>query len=431
MKTQLIGISFVALMAAGIGYAVLGDGQTKATAKPAAAAAADTDDHAHKEGDDHDHGHAADAKPEAEGHGHDHEGEEEGEEGAVHLTEAQIVAAGVKVVAAEGGELATELRVSGTVTADADRMVHVATRVPGVVAELRKRLGEQVAAGEVLAVLDSAELAAAKADFVAAGRRAALAASTQKREEELWRKRISAEQEVLAARAEAETARIALDAARQRLASLGQGKGDIDALSGDDPRGLGRLELKAPIAGRVTVRDAVRGQLLAADKEVFTIADLSEVWVEIPVYGQDIAQVREGQTVDVTGPGGRRGQGTVIFAGPTLDPQTGAARVVARLPNGEGNWRPGDFVTGAIRAGGQPAEVLVPADAIQTLNGENVVFVRTGEGFQARAVELGRRNSRLVEVVFGLFPGEPVASGNSFVLKAEASRGAAEHSHSH
>ncbi len=402
-KNILIGVSVLALAVAGIGYWTFG-GNGKPTAELASG---------------------------KDGHGGEGEEGHEDEEGAIHLTAEQITKANIKVVAAGPAEVSREIQVMGTVVADADRMTHVTTRVPGVVIEVRKRLGEPVTAGEVLAVLDSRELAEAKAEYMSAQRQEALAATTLRREEDLWRKKVSAEQDYLDARTNAETSRITLDATRQRLGTLGLTSAEIADLSRQGASSLSRLEVRAPIAGRVTRRELVRGELAAAEKEIFTIADLSKVWVELPVYAADLAQVREGQSVTLKGQDGRTAQGTVIAAGATLEAQTGAARVVAALDNAEGQWRPGDFGTGTIVAGGEKADIAVPASALQTLNGENVVFVRNEEGFQARAVEIGRRNSAAAEITFGLFPGDQVATGNTFLLKSEASRGAAEHSHAH
>lgn len=192
---------------------------------------------------------------------------------------------------------------------------------------------------------------------------------------------------------------------------------------------MSRLEVRSPIAGRVTNREVTRGELVEADKEIFSVAELSTVWVEIPVYAADLPLVRDGQTITIKGPNEQTAQGRIIFTGPTIDPQTGAARTVASIDNTDGAWRPGDFVSGTISTGGEPADVVVPTSALQTLNGDTVVFARTEEGFEKRTVEIGRRNGRVAEIVFGLFPGDRIASGNTFLLKAEASSGSAEHSH--
>lgn len=420
MKKMMIGVSALAFAAAGIGYWSLDRGHG-----PAALA---QDGHAAGDGHDHDE---PSKSGEASADGHDHGDDHGDEEGVIHLSEAQIARASITVVPAGPAEVSEEIQVMGTIVPDADRMAHVTTRVPGIVTEVTKRPGDQVASGDVLAILDSRELAEAKADYLSALRREALAGTTLRREEDLWRKKISAEQDYLDARTTAETSRIALESARQRLATLGLSGAEIEALPKADPQAMSRLEVRAPLAGRVTARDAVRGELVSAEKEIFTIADLSKVWVELPVYAADVALVREGQAVTVKGPTGQTARGQVIFTGPGIDPQTGAASVVASLENPDGTWRPGDFVSGAIAGGGAAADVAVPASALQTLNGETVVFVRHAEGFETRVVEVGRRNSTAAEIVFGLFPGDPVATGNTFLLKAEASKAAAEHSHSH
>ncbi|OYQ36926.1 hypothetical protein CHU95_02765 [Niveispirillum lacus] len=404
-KHVLIGVSAIALLLAG-GVAV-----TNFTTAPKPAAS--------KAGDGHDHG-------AGEEHGHEH-----GEGGgAIHMDAATIARSKITLVEAGPAPVSRDIRVMGTVVADADRMVHVTLRVSGIVTEVHKRLGEPVSPGDVLLVLDSRDLADAKAEYLSALRQNALAATTLSREEGLWRKQVSAEQDYLAARAAAETAAITLAATRQRLTVLGLSATEIAGLD-KQPFSLGRLEVRSPIAGRVIGREAVRGELLAAEKEVFSVADLSSVWIELPVYAADLPAVKEGQSVSLTGQGGRMAEGRVIAAGATLDPQTGAARVVAALDNKDGVWRPGDFGSGTIQAGGESADIAVPSSALQVLNGDTVVFVRNAEGFEPRVVEVGRRNSRFAEITFGLFPGEQVATGNTFLLKAEASRGEAAHSHAH
>lgn len=400
-KHVLIGVSAIALLLAG-GFAVT---SFTGTPKPVAA----------KAGDGHDHG---------EGEGHEEEG------GAIHMDAATITRSKITLVEAAPGPVSRDIRVTGTVVADADKMVHVTLRVSGIVTEVHKRLGEPVQPGDVLLVLDSRDLADAKAEYLSALRQNTLAATTLSREEGLWRKQVSAEQDYLTARAAAETAAIALAAAKQRLRVLGLSPAEITGLD-KQPFSLGRLEVRSPIAGRVIGKEAVRGELLSAEKEVFSVADLSSVWVELPVYAADLPAVKEGQPVSLTGQGGRSAEGKVVAAGATLDPQTGAARVVAALDNADGEWRPGDFGSGSIQAGGEMADIAVPASALQVLNGDNVVFVRNAEGFEPRVVEVGRRNSRFAEITFGLFPGEQVATGNTFLLKAEASRGEASHSHAH
>ena len=160
------------------------------------------------------------------------------------------------------------------------------------------------------------------------------------------------------------------------------------------------------------------------------MVDLSTVWVETAVPAGDLAFVREGQPVSVTGPvPGLRGEGRLIFVSPNLDAQTRAARAVAEMPNPDGAWRPGVFVIASVRTAEQPVQVLVPREAIQTIESVTVVFVRTAQGFERREVKLGRSDERTVEVISGLTAGELVAVANTFLLKAELGKAEAGHAH--
>src|SRR3546814_6847716 len=150
MKRKLIGASLLALAAAGIGYFTL-----DLDLLPAKSAAAPN---SHSENDGHKHGDEGAQEGQRDG-----DQEHEGEEGTVHLSEAQIARSGIEIIEAKSGEVSKEVDVTGTVVADADRLAHVTTRIPGIVAEVTKNLGDPVARGDVLAVLQSRELAEAQA----------------------------------------------------------------------------------------------------------------------------------------------------------------------------------------------------------------------------------------------------------------------------
>ena len=421
-KTILAAILVATLATAIIGYLAL---ETDLISAPSAAVQAQ---HAADDG----HANHDEARSQEDtSHEDGAEAGHEGEEGVIHLDDRQIARAGIEVVEAVAGEISKDVAVIGTVIADADRTVHVTTRIPGIVSDIAKRLGEPVEQGEVLAILESRELAEAKAAYLSSLRQARLQSTKLEREKALWRKKVSAEQDYLDAQAAAATAQISLDAAQQRLVTLGLKDDEIKRLQDQPAQGMSLLEIRSPLSGRVIDRTVTRGELVPADKEIFRIADLSTVWVEFPVYGADLPLVREGQQVSVTGSGGQTAEGRIIFVSPTIEPDTGAARAVGSLNNAEGTWRPGDFVSGVISTGGAAAQVVLPTSAIQTVGGETVVFARLEDGFEKRTVEIGRRNGRFAEVLFGVFAGDRVASGNTFVLKAEASRGAAEHSHAH
>lgn len=368
------------------------------------------------------------AAPRAAGHGAGGHGDE-APEGTLRMTEAQISAAQIDLAEASPGMVIRRISLPGTVSASADRLARVPARVAGIVTALNKRLGDHVAAGDVLAVIESAEIATAKGEYLAALRTTELARVTFEREQRLWQRRISAEQDFLKARTDWQEAQIRLDLARQKLAAFGLGQAEIDALPQQPIEALRRQEVRAPIAGRITARPIVLGAAVTSDAEIYTVADLSVVWVELAVPTGDIAFVTEGMTVRVRGDGERRGEGRLVFLSPVLDAETRSARAVVEVPNPENAFPPGGYVTADLATSEVPVDVLIPRTAVQQIGEESVVFVRTAEGFEKRDVVLGRGDQENVEVAFGLDPGESYAATNSFVLKAELGKSEAEHAH--
>lgn len=377
-----------------------------------------TEEHGHDHDDDHgdDDGH---------GHGGDEHGDEHGhEEGAVHLTPAQIDAAGIRVAPVTAGTIGKSVNVPGRIVPDENRMAQVTPKITGTVTSVKKNLGDTVQKGDVLAEIESREMADAAAEYQAAVKSEELTRSMLSREKTLWERKITAEQEYLNARNAHQEAAIKTDLARQKLRALGY---DDAALK----RGLSRFHiLAAPVSGRIIDRNITPGAFADTGKAAFTVADLSVVWVDIALPPGDIAAVREGQparivngTVDI--------DGKVIFISPAINPDTGAAKAIIEIPNTDGSWRPGLFVTAAIATGNaESANALtVPRDAIQTIEGKPSVFVRTDEGFMTRPVTTGRSDGTRIEIISGVAPGETIAVTGTFTIKAELGKSEAEHVH--
>ncbi|MBW7851003.1 MAG: efflux RND transporter periplasmic adaptor subunit [Rhodospirillales bacterium] len=373
----------------------------------------------------------ADEHGPSDSHGHGNGGREDehAEEGVVHLTEQQIASAGITVAAASGGELVKALSVPGTVAADADRLAHVASKVPGTLKEIRKKLGDSLNAGEVVALVESREIADAKSEFLAAIRSEQLARTVFVREKGLWEKRISAQQDFLEAQNAAEEAKIRLDLARQKLVALGLQDGEITSLPKQSPADLRIQEVRAQIGGKVIDRSVALGEFIEANADILVVADLDNLWIEMTVSPADVPFIRQGQTVTVTSGAGQTGEANIIFISPVVNADTRSVRVVAAMANGEQRWRPGDFVTARIQTESQPVDLIIPRKAVQTVEGEAIVFVRTDEGFEKREIVLGRGDDETVEIVFGLDPGEVIAVENTFVLKAELGKSEAGHAH--
>ena len=185
----------------------------------------------------------------------------------------------------------------------------------------------------------------------------------------------------------------------------------------------------APLSGVITARSANPGEN-TSDKALFTVADLSTVWVELSLFPRDIATVRVGQAVRVRGAdNAQSADGEVVYVAPfgSSASQTLTARVL--LDNSERRWPPGLYVTAELTLATTPVPLAVRSEALQTIEDRTVVFVRNEEGFEARTVQIGRSDGEIAEVLSGIEPGDSYATGNSFILKAELGKGAAEHGH--
>lgn len=353
------------------------------------------------------------------GHGEEQAGEgHEEEEGKLHLSIAQIEAAGVQLVDAGPRELGTAISFPGEIRFDEDRTAHVVPRVPGVVESVQAELGQAVKRGQVLAVIASQQISDLRSEQQAAQRRLELARLTFQREQQLWQERISAEQDYLRARQALQEAEIALANARQKVAAVG-------------PAGAGnRYELRAPFDAVVVEKHLTVGEVVDETSNAFTLSDLSRVWATFAVAPRDLDKVTAGRNVTVSAPDlGAQVEGKVNYVGSLLGEQNRAATVRATLANPNGAWRPGLFVNVAVSVERFNAAVVVPQSALQTWEDQTVVFARTEEGFEARPVKTGRRDAGLVEITTGLAAGTLVAATGSFVLKSELGKGSAEHSH--
>ena len=362
-----------------------------------------------------------------------HAGEDgHGDEKAIRLTDAQLKEFGIALATAGSGPLKVQVDLPGEIVPNADRVAHVVPRVPGVVREVRKVLGDHVRKGEVLLVLDSKELADSKAAFLSAREKLEIAQSNFSREEDLWKKKISPTQDYLQAKQVLTEVRIELRSAEQKLHALGFSDAYLAQLPSQPDISYTRYEVIAPFDGVIIEKHVALGEAHKEDAETFLIADLSSVWVTLGVYQKDILSIRVGQPVVISaGHGIPDMTGEISYIGPLVGEQTrtGTARVV--LPNRGGQLRPGLFVTGRVTLSTVPVPILVPNTALQTMDEKTVVFVKDEDGFEPRAVTVGRTNGTHVEITSGLKPGQKFVSAGAFTLKAQLAKGSFGDGHNH
>lgn len=466
--------------------------------------------------------------------GHDHAAEEEMT--LVPVTQEQVARLGIKISPAAQGVLRREIRVPGELQINSDRLAHVVPRAAGIAREVLKNQGDQVKKGEILAWIESAELAEAKLDFFAkqaavvnselklpraqelfvnVAKMVALlkkegteeeihtldglemgqyrgellpayaaflaARTTHQREAELHAKAISSGQELLSAATTLQQARAlfqgALDtasyesrvayseaaqehqvavfnvvAAEKRLRLKGAESEVIANLralvplaAGVEPcpcvepgcqeaqlpsmaDTLGQDErfawyaLRAPFDGTVLQRHIVIGESLDVSSELFTIADLSSVWVNMTISQETASMVKKGFNVTIHLPDGTLAEAQTDFIASVIDPSTRNGLARATLSNPDGLYRPGTFVDIGLQLPVSDATVIVPKASVQAVYDHPCVFVWTQGAFEMREVTTGYADEINIEILKGLKAGEAVASVNAFHLKAEVSK---------
>jgi len=370
-------------------------------------------EHAHHEGHAH--------EDETDGHTHnggvhDHADENNDDHSQLHLTESQIRAAGIEIASVmmtTGGALT----LPAIIAADPARSASISASVQGRIQQVPMGLGMPVKAGAVLAVLDSREAAELGAELQAAQQQAELAKANLEREERLFAEQVSPEVDVLAARTAAAEAEIRLQLARQRVGSSGAGANASRLLS-----------IRAPMDGHITARNAQPGAQVDIGDELFQIADLSHLALELALPADRAAEVETGSRIVVSA-GSRSADGTLSFLSPVIDPLTRQVPAIAHLANPDGRWRIGETVDVSVPLGDQGRVLAVPQSAVQMVEGQPSVFIRNAEGFKITPIQTGETAGELVTVLSGLSADAQIAVQGSFVLKAEAEKGESDHAH--
>jgi cobalt-zinc-cadmium efflux system membrane fusion protein len=324
-------------------------------------------------------------------------------------------------------KLAPELQVVGSVTYDQDHFAVVGPLVPGRIVALKAAVGDLVKAGQVLALVESAEVGEAQADLLSARARATAAQKNALREQELAAKRISSEREREVAEAQAASESADVRAAAERLQAFGVGAADIASMQkGGAGRG-GRVALRSPIEGTVVRRKVTLGQAVERATDAFEVANLGILWVLLDLYEKDLRNVHVGQQVELRSEAapGEVSLARVAYVNPLIDMQTRTANVRIEIEQSDGRLRPGQFVTAHLLGDARnvQANVLaVPRKAVQTVDGKHTVFRKVGAGFEPVSVDLGMFSADLVEVQGGLVAGDEVAVDGAFLLKSELLR---------
>ena len=305
----------------------------------------------------------------------DKEGHEE--ENSILLTSEQITELGIQTKVANPGELAVTIATRGKLILHPDKLAHVLPKISGVAKEVKKNIGDHVKEGELLAVLESREMADIKANYLAAKEKAGLVLSLYEREKRLFEKKVSPEQDFLHAKSAYEEAKITIQLAKQKLHALGISDEEITGLFNEHDPNLRYYDIRSPIEGIVIARHITRGEFVENTTTIYEIADLSTIWIEIGIYPKDLVRVKEGKMVDISMPVDKAHlQAKIIYLSPIIQDETITAKAVAELQNPGKNWRPGSFVKVNIATENVAAPIAISKEAIQERDGKEFIFVR-------------------------------------------------------
>lgn len=363
---------------------------------------------------------------------HGHSGEDDHDDHVVRLSVNELEEFGIELSKVAPGTLDQYIDLPGEIVLNEDRLAHVVPRVSGIAREIRKSLGDKVKTGEIIAILESRELAIAKTTYLSSVERENLARANFEREERLWQRKVTSEQEYLVARQSLAETRIEKTSAEQQLHALGFSKNVLKDLPHQPHITYTRYELSAPFAGTIIERHLALGENVSPETVVFTIADLSTVWVDINVYQKDLTRIHKGQSVVLDiGHGIAPVTGVIAWVSPLVSEGTRTAKARVVLNNPDGTLRPGLFVTARVAMGSSPATLVVKKSALQTYEDRTVVFVQTSEGFEPQPVEVGRQDATQVEILHGLKAGQVYVSKGAFTLKAQLGKSAFDDGHAH
>ena len=310
------------------------------------------------------------------------------------------------------------LRVTGAITYDQDLVSHVGPKTEGRVTELRAELGSRVAEGDVLAHLESPDVGVTRAELTEAEALLAIAQETFDRETRLEAEGISSRREVLDAEAQLRTVEANLRSAEERLRLFGA------AAHGDG----GHFDVVAPYDGVVVERHAGRGEVVGPTDQLFTIADLRTLWIELDIFERDMSSVTQGQAVDLTTAAwpGRAFPASIVYVADILDVDSRTVRARVEVENTDGALKPGMFATAFVHTAEGEMVVGVPREAVQNVEGDNVVWIPGDEpgAFLATPILLGEElPGGMVAIEAGLSAGDAVVVAGAFTLKAELAKG--------
>jgi membrane fusion protein, heavy metal efflux system len=347
-------------------------------------------------------------------------------QGIVRLTDEKAANAGLNIQTVSRREFQTHRDFPGTVVPNHHATAEVTTLVRGKVLDVYADFGDQVKTGDLLAMLYSEQLAMAQSAYLKADARLYVAERAFERAKYLLAEKVLALADAQKRRGEMLTLRAEKRETRDRLKLYGMSDEQIQRLERNDEI-RSHVPIIAPFDGRVIARNLTKGEVVETTEKLFTVADLSEVWVLANIPEKDIQYIHPdgssiAQSVEVLVKPypDQTFHGAITYVGDVLDVATRTMRLRLELPNHDKKLKPEMFATVRVYSDPEPNVLAVPEAAVQRDRDRLFVFVKKDEqSFEARDVTLGESNGEIVKVLDGLREGEQVVTAGSFILKSE------------
>jgi len=370
------------------------------------------------------------AKPEKAATKEEGHEKKDGHKKGIVLSPEALQNAGIKIEPVTLQSLPATIRLTANIAHNLDRMFHVTPRVRGRVVEVYASIGSALGAGSQLALLDSTEIGEARAEYAKAGALLDLAKSNVEREKQLFEQKISPQKDLLTAQADERRAEAEVRMLHEKLRLYGLPDSEINGAN----TAPSRYMVRAPGPGVVVEKEITPGEVIEAGRKVFTISDLSTVWILVNIFEKDLARVSKNSAVKIQTDAypGEIFAGKVAYIGDVVDPQSRTVPLRVAVANPNRRLKPGMFATAEVVTGEASVQaIVIPSLAIQRIDGKPAAFAQREDGsFVKRDLELGRELGDRVEVKSGLKEGDRVAITGTFTLKSELLKeGLEEHGH--
>ena len=353
------------------------------------------------------------------------------ETGLVTLTQDEIRSGAIVIEPVVRGEFKVHRDFPATVVPDHRTTAEITALVRGRVVDVYADLGQQVKADDLLAILYSSDLGMAQSSYLKAGAKLFVAERAFERAKMLLQEKVIGLAEAQRRQGEMLSLRAEKREAEDRLRLLGMSEEQIAKLN-KEQKIVSYVPITAPFDGRVIARNLTKGEVVEVTEKLFTIADLSEVWVMANIPEKDIPFIRADagssdksgveQLVEVllTAYPGEVFHGKVTYVGDVLDVATRTMNLRLEVPNPRRKLKPEMYATIRVHSLPEPNVLMLPEAAVQRERDRRFVFVqRDARTFEARDVQLGESNGEVVKVLDGLREGEPVVVKGAYVLKSE------------